>query len=158
MTIYFKYLLYILKHKWFVLIAGWKVGGITFTRCIVHDRSKFYPSEFFPYARFFFEKSKLKSHTIKLGFDVAWNHHQKRNRHHWQYWILQNYTDTTHNTIHVLPMPKKYAREMVADWMGAGRAINGRWEVKEWYKNKKDAIILHEDTRKLVEDILGKLQ
>jgi hypothetical protein len=37
-------------------------------------------------------------------------------------------------TLKALPMPEKFVREMVADWMGAGRAITGRWDVNDWYR------------------------
>ena len=32
---------------------------------------------------------KKKTDDIKLKFDFAWLHHQKSNKHHWQYWLLQ---------------------------------------------------------------------
>jgi len=50
-----------------------------------------------------------------------------------------------------LEMPEKYVKEMVADWMGAGRAITGRWECQEWYEKNKGKMILHKWTRNLVE-------
>lgn len=53
-----------------------------------------------------------------------------------------------------LPMPEAYVREMVADWMGAGRAITGRWDVAEWYKKNRDNMVLHPDTRTRVEALL----
>jgi len=48
-------------------------------------------------------------------------------------------------------MPERYIQEMVADWMGAGKAINGKWEVCEWYEKNKRNMILHPDTRMIVE-------
>ena len=51
-------------------------------------------------------------------------------------------------------MPYKYAVEMVCDWAGAGRAITGKWEYKEWYYKNKEKIILHPETRKDVEMLL----
>ena len=51
-------------------------------------------------------------------------------------------------------MPRRYALEMVADWMGAGRAITGRWECAEWYAKNREKIVLHENTRRLVDGIL----
>ena len=54
-------------------------------------------------------------------------------------------------------MPEKYAREMVADWAGAGRAITGKWETLEWYKKNQEKILLHPETRSLVESILRGL-
>lgn len=47
-----------------------------------------------------------------------------------------------------------YAREMIADWMGAGRAITGKWEVAEWYEKNQNKIQLHPETRRFVENII----
>ena len=51
-------------------------------------------------------------------------------------------------------MPDDLVREMVADWMGAGRAITGRWEVAEWYEANKGKMHLHPGTRALVESLV----
>jgi hypothetical protein len=51
MGIYWKYFKYVVKHKWYVFVACCKQGIIW--RGIIHDMSKFLPSEFIPYARFF---------------------------------------------------------------------------------------------------------
>ena len=48
-------------------------------------------------------------------------------------------------------MPLPLIREMVADWMGAGRAITGRWDITEWYEKNRDAIQLAPDTRATVD-------
>jgi hypothetical protein len=56
-----------------------------------------------------------------------------------------------------LPMPRKYVLEMVADWAGAGRAITGKWDVKGWYEKNKAIILIRDETRDLVESLLGKL-
>jgi len=48
-------------------------------------------------------------------------------------------------------MPPKYVREMIADWVGAGMAISGRKDPNPWYKKNKDKMLLHKDTRQLVE-------
>ena len=53
-----------------------------------------------------------------------------------------------------LKMPEKYICEMVADWMGAGKAITGKWDVIIWYNSNKQNIILHDNTRKFVEHLL----
>lgn len=50
-------------------------------------------------------------------------------------------------------MPEKYVREMFADWMGAGRTIFGRWEVREWFSKNNSKMILHENTRRLIDKI-----
>jgi hypothetical protein len=78
-------------------------------RGLLHDISKLFPSEFIPYARYFYgdyperltvyEKThhwSLKNKAqIAYEFDLAWLKHQKRNPHHWQYWLLVN--DSSNN-------------------------------------------------------------
>jgi hypothetical protein len=51
-------------------------------------------------------------------------------------------------------MPEACIREMVADWMGAGRAVTGAWCVWKWYDENKHNIVLHPETRVRVEQIL----
>ena len=152
---YFKYLKYVLKHKWYVFIECCKFGIPL--RGILHDLSKFLPSEFIPYARYFYGNYpawnkveyepcypyKYTKEGVNDAFDYAWLLHQKRNPHHWQYWILKCDNDGTK----ILGMPLKVRKEMLADWIGAGIAITGKREVKEWYAKNRDNIILHPSTR-----------
>lgn len=144
------YLKYVLRHKWFVLVSAIRIGA-PFWGAIVHDLSKFRPSEWGPYARTFYAPDGTKQYNETEEFNRAWNDHQKRNRHHWQYWLL---TFDRGETI-ALPMPKHYILEMVADWMGSGRAITGKWEVLEWYRKNRETMTLHPETRFQVESILG---
>ena len=53
-----------------------------------------------------------------------------------------------------LPMPEKMVRVMVADWMGAGRAITGKWEVWVWFEKNRHKIVLAPETWPLVEDLI----
>ncbi len=160
---YWKYLKYVLKHKWYVFVECCKLGIPL--RGLLHDLSKFLPSEFIPYARYFYgnypetltvyEKTyhwemKTKA-AIEQDFDLAWLKHQKRNKHHWQYWILK----CDNGDIKVLEMPLKYCKEMLADWRGAGKAINGKDDVKSWYLKNKDNIIIHPEVREFIEKSLG---
>lgn len=50
-------------------------------------------------------------------------------------------------------MPRRYVSEMVADWMGAGRAL-GKPDTQAWYTANRDRMILHQDTRRDVEMLL----
>src|SRR5664280_1736204 len=96
LTRYDKYLWYVVCHRWFVFIECCKLG-IPW-QGIVHDLSKFRPSEFFPYARHFHGVGAKEwrdktgyykpTDTGDSAFDFAWFLHQKRNAHHWQYWIF----------------------------------------------------------------------
>lgn len=153
---YFKYLWYVIRHKWYVLVECWKVG--LYWRGIVHDLSKLTPAEFLPYVNTFYgDKPSPRDSTgaydpikVSAEFDKAWLHHQHNNPHHWQYWVLRGDQDAQK----VLKMPFEYMMEMVCDWRGAGKAIKGRDEVKEWYTANKDNMLLHDDTRDEVEIVI----
>jgi hypothetical protein len=150
---YLKYFQYVFRHKWYVFVEcrKWSIRR----QGIVHDWSKFLPDEAIAYANFFYggDKRKDSFYNPKDGsddFNHAWLLHQHRNPHHWQHWLLQN----DDGTKLALKMPTKYALEMVCDWVGAGRA-SGHNDVKDWYWRNKDKMILHEDTRAFVEEMLG---
>jgi len=57
-----------------------------------------------------------------------------------QHWVLREDDGKTK----YLEMPDNFAREMVADWCGAGRAITGKWEVWKWYEKNRERIMLHQ--------------
>jgi len=167
--IHWKYLQYVLRHKWYVFLACLRYGLIW--QGITHDWSKFLPSEWLPYAKYFYEHfdyqtyDQAPKYLAGLGidpfpytkqywkerFDEAWNHHQKRQPHHWQYWVLMNDS----GSIEALDMPLNYCREMIADWRGAGRAITGKDDTKNWYLKNREKMKLHPNTRAWVERELG---
>jgi hypothetical protein len=166
MTKHLKYLSYLARHKWFVFLACCRYG-IPFAG-IVHDWSKFLPSEWLPYAEYFYGTRKSIEALDAIGlygcaelapfgffvgdrFNVAWNHHQKRNKHHWQYWLITMDSGETFP----LAIPDRYRREMLADWIGAGRAITGRNETAIWYQKNRDRMKLHSETRAWIEKRLG---
>lgn len=207
MNKYLQYLWYVLCHKYFVYVACRRLG-VSLWQAVIHDWSKFLPSEFMPYANYFYGFRGMKSEASKQAFNQAWLYHQRRNLHHWQYWLLQEddprgrYTiqswsdlhpmmlaqnnipvlycevvehpdNAVHqkaydllapivkelNTLSVpLEMPEKYAREMVADWYGAGRAITGRWECPKWYSENRSKINLHPKTRAFVEQLIQRTE
>jgi hypothetical protein len=155
---YFKYLSYVLRHKWYVFLECCKVGMVW--QGIVHDLSKLLPSEFVPYANHFFgENRNVNRGRDKTGyykptdtgdkdFDFAWLLHQKRNRHHWQWWVLPE----DGGGVKVLNMFLEYRKEMLCDWRGAGRAQGNRTAPVVWYQHDKDKMQLHKDTRRWVEN------
>jgi len=158
----FAYLRYVLRHKWFVLVAGRRVG-LSFWVLLFHDWTKFLPREWWPYVRQFYNPDGSKRNVRDAtgaydpnvqpeSFKLAWLKHQ-RNKHHWHAWISIG----DDGSMTPLPMPERYIQEMVADWMGAGRAQHGRWECVEWYMANKDKMVLHPKTRRYVENLLGEL-
>lgn len=152
-----KYLKYVLRHRWFVFLECTKEDH--FWLGLLHDWSKLLPSEFFPYAEHFYGKGKdITSGRDKTGyyrvgdssdskFNFAWLLHQKRNKHHWQWWILPMDDGTTK----VFDMPVKYMIEMICDWRGAGRAQGNKTAVVEWYEKNKDKMTLSSSTRSWIE-------
>jgi hypothetical protein len=198
---HWKYLKYVVRHKWYVFLACRQLG-VPLWQSIIHDWTKLLPCEWFPYVQFFYgqpkigdqidyqgcegisgratiietrraegaqykvrihdgyigEGQELWAHDFevpgvcegKAAFDRAWNHHQKANKHHWQYWVLT----FDHGGVESLEMPERYMAEMVADWVGAGRAINGYVDVEGWYAKNRDKMKLNEKTRAFVESII----
>ena len=129
---------WMLYHKYFVMIECFKVG--LFLQGMTHDLSKFLPSEWFPYAEFWYGNGK--------SLDEAWLFHQHRNKHHWQYWILRE----DEGKIKVLDMPLKYKKEMLCDWKGVGKGLGKGNDVRKWYSENKDKMLLHSNTRKWIEE------
>ena len=153
---HFRYLWYLTKHRWYVFLECCKVG-IPF-RGAIHDLSKYMPSEYFPYVERFgggisTGRNKDGSYDptmVNENFTMAWFHHQKYNKHHWQYWIMPK----DGGELSVLDMPLKYRKEMLADWRGAGRA-QGTPDTYGWYKNNRDKMILSSDTYEWIDKALG---
>jgi len=115
--------------------------GVPLRQAIMHDMSKFLPSEWFPYTNYFYG---IKD---KNSFYYAWFKHQKRNKHHWQWWVLR----LDDGGVKAVPMPDKYRREMLADWRGAGKAKGLSDNTKEWYLLNSTKMILHMETRTWIE-------
>jgi len=141
-----KYLFYVLQHKWYVFIECCKLGiplaGIT------HDLSKFTPREWKGYVAKFFWPEEKKTTESNNWFMVSWNHHQNRNMHHWDYWLHRN-----HRGIFPLPMPRRYLKEMLADWRAMSRKF--KTDPLDWYRDNRDKIQLRDGDRAWIEDQLG---
>jgi hypothetical protein len=156
MKAHLRYLSYVLRHKWYVFLACLHYRLVW--RGIVHDWTKFQAVEWFPYVKFFYGHGMTRGEAAalnynfpvdddtELAFEKAWNHHQKRNDHHWQYWIRLGDDGTTL----LLDMPDLCRKEMIADWRGAGRAL-GKPDTLAWYEANKHKMQLHPDTRAWVE-------
>ena len=154
---HWKYLMYVLRHKWYVMIECFKMG--LFWRGLVHDISKFLPLEWTPYTWSFYGPWRYNERPNFLckKFDYAWLHHQKCNKHHWQYWVLQNDSDG----VRELEIPDVYIMEMLADWKGAGRAQghesprNDPWkETREWFNGQAGNMKVHPESLLRIEKFL----
>lgn len=166
MNKYLKYIAYLITHKYYVAIEC--VKSKLWVLAITHDLSKFRLDEFIPYSKFFYgdgnkavrdETGYFKpTDTGDDKFDFAWLLHQKRNKHHWQWWILPE----DNGGLNVLEMPVKYRLEMLCDWVGAGKA-QGRHspkndkfrETRKWYVANKNKMLFGVNTRQWIEEKIG---
>jgi len=165
---YLRYLRYLAIHKWYVFREC--LGRGLIWRGIIHDFSKFLPSEFIPYARYFYgaypkmsdmtsgEKERyflngggLTKEWVRINFDEAWLYHQHRNKHHHQFWCLRY----DNGDVKPLEMPLVFVKELVADWRGAGMAVNGKDDILGWYIKNRDNMLLHKTTRINIEKMIG---
>ena len=152
-----KYIWLTIKHKAFVFRAGLRTKAPLW-RLIIHDWSKFMPSEAPHYGRSFFG-----DRSDSAGFQAAWLKHQNRHPHHWEYWISRSPHIRTEADSKFIPMPEWAVREMVADWLGASRAYGGKWPTSrkdwEWYNNSFIRIFenCHPETRKLIDAVIDEV-
>lgn len=146
----------ITKHKWHVFHACRK-SGIPW-RGITHDLSKFSPIEFFNSVKFFDGvNSPINNEKKEKGHSLMWMSHKGRNSHHWEYWI-----DFSNGEMYCMKMPITDLKELLCDWIGAGKAYNKeKWNEEEafnYYHNRRDKMLFHNETRALLEEALNVLR
>ncbi len=153
-----QYLWLTIKHKWFVFLADRRTKAPLW-RLIIHDWSKFLPCELPHYQRQFFGKA-----DDPKGFMTAWIHHQNHNPHHWEYWIPRTghiRCDPPYPNNEPIEMPTWAVREMVADWLGAGRAYDGVWPLPSdwpWFEKNLPKMNLHPRTRMKITNLMNYLK
>lgn len=118
-----------------------------------HDKSKYDDEEYFAYCEYFYGNEKDSKEVLE-DFDYAWLHHQHNNPHHWQYWLLRE--DDGHNK--ALEMPYEYIVEMICDWWSFSWKKGDLFEIFNWFDNNTEKILLHENSRKTVDDIMSKIK
>jgi hypothetical protein len=151
----------VLRHKWFVMLAVHRlpfgIPSISMWQVIAHDWSKFSKIERRGYTWQFFGKGDfgemwVDQHQQNEWWKDALRHHYRSNPHHWQYWCDEHYDNP-------VPMPERYVREMVADWMAASRTYNGAWPqgVWPWLEKNWWRMKLHPHTRMQVISLVTSL-
>ena len=112
------------KHRFKVFKLCLK-AGIPF-RGLVHDLSKYSPTEFFESAKYYNGKnSPIHNCKKDIGYSNAWLHHKGRNKHHQEYWY--DYAAPEQNPI----IPYKYTVELICDNLAAGMTYQGESWTKE---------------------------
>lgn len=158
--IYLKQLKVLLIHKWYVFRIGLTIGNIPLWRLLIHDWSKFTPTEFIPYARYKFRDGGRKE------WSIGWKHHLHHNPHHPEHWVLlwhgdpKFYSDIGNDIgkyISVLPMPEIFVREMLADMHATSKQISGDYDISRWLNNNGPKMFFHPDTITLIDKIMTEL-
>jgi SAM-dependent methyltransferase len=143
------YVVYQLRHKWFVFRECLRIG-VPLWIALAHDWTKFLPDEWLPNARAHYKPDGSRQYMPDAAYSRARLLHHNRNKHHYQFWVLT----WENGTRECLPMPDAFRREMLADWRGAARSVN-KPDLLGWYTENRDNFLLHPETRAWLESELG---
>ena len=115
MNKFFGHLNNVLTHRHLVFRFCCRVGIPL--QGLLHDLSKFTPTEFIPSVRYFQgNMSPIGAERRANGYSMAWLHHKARNKHHWEYWLDRGGKE---GKLMCFEMPKNYVKESVCDRVAA---------------------------------------
>ncbi len=142
-------------HKWLVFKLCCKIG-IPW-RGLVHDLSKYSPTEFWEGVNYYVgDYSPITEAKKDKGYSVAWLHHKGRNKHHAEYWV-------DHHAPNITPIiPYPYAAEMICDKLAASIVYNKKNWTKEaeliyWEKREKNRIEMNPKIREFITDVMTQV-
>ena len=121
----------VLIHKYWVAYYCFQVG--LYWQGIIHDLSKFSLTEIKGSLKYWDNnRSSLTNERELLGYSRTFLHHRGRNPHHYEYWI-----HSLDNGGIPAPMPRKYALELVCDYLAACKTYGGnpKEEIVWWRDN-----------------------
>ena len=149
-----KHFIVITKHRWVVFKLCCKVGEPW--RGLVHDLSKYSPTEFWEGVKYFNGKhSPITDAKKDKGYSQAWLHHKGRNKHHTDYWVDLSAPDKT-------PIiPYQYVAEMLCDKLAAGMVYKGKDWTKEYeldyWLNERDKTLVNDQVEALITEFLTQV-
>lgn len=146
------------SHRRQVLIHCIKAGIPV--RGLLHDLSKFTPTEFIPGVKYFQgDRSPNEKEREVDGYSKAWMHHKGRNRHHFEYWTDYNMKT---KRLEPVPMPEIFIFEMFCDRVAASKTYNKEKYTNnmpiEYFLRAKHTRIIHPDTAHKLEFLLTMLR
>lgn len=146
----------VITHHKFIVLKLCIKAGIPW-RGLVHDLSKYSPTEFIYSVKYFNQgtKSPIQLEKQENGYSKAWLHHKGRNKHHPEYWYDSNSPQK-------LPiMPYKFACEMICDQLAAGIVYQGKNWTKEYqlnyWKRQRENFLLNDKLKKFEDIILTQV-
>lgn len=148
----------ITQHKLLVMRECFKLG--LYWQGLLHDLSKYSPSEFWTGVKYYQgNRSPNAAEREEIGFSVAWLHHKGRNKHHFEYWIDFSIDKSKGLVGHKMPI--NYVAEMMMDRIAACKVYKGKDYTDssplEYYHREKKFIVIHPETRRLLEKLLVML-
>ena len=154
----FSHLKTITWHRWLVRQGCFRVG--LYWQGLIHDLSKYSPTEFFIGARYYQgNRSPNAAEREDKGFSEAWMHHKGRNRHHYEYWTDMNKATRLYESV---PMPRKYLAEQVMDRRAACIVYQGKdytpGSALAYFMKSRERELMHPQTRRELEYILTMLR
>jgi len=145
-----------MRHKKKLFKKCWRLG--LRKQAITHDISKFLPSEFIPYAKWFSGDRGFKLQNVihgmddevrkeyeinKRNFEAAVQKHYSRNTHHWNHWLGHRYE---------MIIPLEDLQELVCDWEAVGERHGNT--AQEYYLRNYYQIELNDNNRLTLECLL----
>ena len=148
----------ITKHRFLVMGGCFRIG--LYWQGLVHDLSKYSPTEFWTGARYYQgTRSPNAAEREDKGYSEAWMHHKGRNRHHYEYWTDMNPETRRYEPV---PMPRKYLAEMVMDRRAACKVYQGKNYTPasplEYFEKSRERTLMHPETRRQLVYILTMLR
>ena len=129
-------------------------------RGLLHDLSKYTPTEFIAGARFYQgSRSPNEGEREAYGYSKAWIHHKGINKHHFEHWTDYN---TKTRKIEGAPMPTKYVIEMFCDRVAASKIYMGdKYDDSSalmYFEKSRKTRMIHKRTSDMLEYLLLMLK
>ena len=146
----------IMKHRHLVFAHCRRCG--LFWQGLVHDLSKYSPSEFLMGVRYYQgDRSPNDAERKATGASTAWMHHKGRNKHHYEYWTDYKLGEQE-PTFTPVPMPGRYIIEMFCDRVAACETYHkddfNTSQPLEYFDRCHTDKLMHPETAEKLRDLL----
>lgn len=158
---FMKHLQTVTLHKILVMQGCFKVG--LYRQGLLHDLSKFSPTEFLVGARYYQgNRSPNNAEREDIGYSSSWLHHKGINRHHFEFWVDYNLRGKDGESPLVpVKMPGRYVVEMLMDRIAASKVYLGDSYTDEsplkYFDGGRARKFMHPETAALLEKLLRML-
>jgi hypothetical protein len=148
----------ITRHRMVVMAGCFRIGLIW--RGLVHDLSKYSPTEFWAGARYYQgNRSPNAAEREDKGYSASWMHHKGRNRHHYEYWTDMNMEKRIYESA---PMPRKYLAEQIMDRRAACIVYQGKKYTPaspiNYFQGSREQHLMHPQNRRELEYLLTMMK